>query len=119
MLSWLKRVIARLLTFQTQHLVNPAQQTQNVGLAHQELTQQHGNKPSVQATKPRNLKSPAQPRSQKKPKVAKSTTQASKDTSKKQKPAQTVKSRTTGGNSIQTRVSKTHQRAKSAPKRKP
>lgn len=118
-MSWLKRVIARLLGTTTQPLVNPAPPTQTVGLAHQEPTAPRGNKRSAQATKPLRQLSPAQPRSQKKPKVAKSTTQASKDTNKKQEPAQTVRSRTTGGNSIQTRVSKTPQRAKSAPKRKP
>ena len=118
-MSWLKRVIARLLGLPTQSTVNPAQQTQTVGLAHQEPTQARGNKRSAQATKPLRQLSPAQPRSPKKPKVAKSTTQASKGSSKKQEPAQTVKSQASVGKSTQTRVSKTPQRAKSAPKLKP
>lgn len=117
-MRWLKRVIARLLGHTTKPSDSLAPQTQTVGLVNQEPITPRGNKRSVQATKPQS-KSPAQPRSQKKQKPAKSTTQASKDTSKKQEPAQTVKSRTTGGNSTRTRVSKTPQRAKSAPKRKP
>ena len=116
---WLKRVIARLLGHKTQSTVNPAQPTQTVGLAHQEPTQVRGNKRSAQATKPLRQLSPAQPRSPKKQKVAKPTTQASKGSSKKQEPAQTAKSQATVGKSTQTRVSKTPQRAKSAPKRKP
>jgi len=116
---WLKRVIARLLGHQIPPLEAPVEQTQTAGLANKVHTTQAGNKRSV-ATPTKHRKSlPVQQPSPKKPKVAKPTTAVSKDSSKKPKPVQTAKSRTTAGNSTQTAVRPTPQAAKSAPKRKP
>lgn len=118
-MSWLKRVIARLLGTPTQPLDNPVQPTLTAGLAPQEPTPARGNKRSAQGTKRQRQLSPAPQPSQKKPKAAKPTTQASKGSSKKPKPAQTVKSQTTAGSSTPTPAPRTPQRAKSAAKRKP
>jgi hypothetical protein len=114
-MSWLKRVIARLLGLPTQSTVNPAQPTQTVGLAHQEPTQVRGNKRSAQATKP--LKSaPAPKKRSSKPKAALPTTQAS---SRKAEPKSAQAESGQNGKQRKTLVSKTPQRVKSAPKRKP
>ena len=114
-MSWLKRVIAQLLGLQTQSTVNPAQPTQTVGLAPQAHTQARGNKRSVQATKP--LKSaPAPKKRSSKPKAVLSTTQAS---SRKAEPKSAQAESGQSGKQRKTPVSKTHQRVKSAPKRKP
>ena len=115
-MSFLKRVIARLLGTQTPPLDNPAQLMQTAGLVSQERTTQRGSKPSAVVTK---RQSPARPASSKKQKPAKSTTVASKSSSKKQEPAQTVKSRTMGGKSTPTPVSKTRLHAKLKAKPKP
>ena len=115
-MSFLKRVIARLLGTQTPPLDNPAQLMQTAGLVSQERTAQRGNKPSAVATK---RQSPARPASSKKQKPAKSTTVASKSSSKKPKPAQTVKSPSTRGSSTQTPVSKTPRHVKPVKKAKP
>ena len=114
-MSFLKRVIARLLGIPTQPLDNPVQPTQTAGLVSQEPTTPVGNKPSVVATK---RQSPVRQASPKKRKAAPQTTVAAKSTSKKQKPAQTGKSPSTRGNSTQTPVSKTPRHAKSAKKPK-
>jgi hypothetical protein len=74
-MSWLKRVIARLLTPQTQPLDKPVLPTQTVGLANKERITKTGNKRSVVASsKP--LKS-ATKKPNSKPKSAQSTKVAS------------------------------------------
>lgn len=117
-MSWLKRVIARLLGIQTPPLDNPVPPTQTVGLVSKELTTPVGNKRSVRTSTQRQSQSPAQPRSPKKPKAAQSTKVASKGTSKKQEPVQTAKSRKAVGNSTPIPVSKTplHAKLKAKPK---
>jgi hypothetical protein len=117
-MSWLKRVIARLLTIQTQPLVVLVQPMPTAGLAPQTPTTKAGNKRSVATTKRQRQLSPAQQASQKKPKVAKSTTAVSKDSSKKPKPVQTARSRTTAGNSTQKTARQTPRVVSQAPKRK-
>jgi hypothetical protein len=118
-MSWLKRVIARLLGHQIQPLEAPVLPTQTAGLANKAHTQQVGNKRSVAtSTKPRKSL-PVQQPLPKKQKSAKPTTAVSKDSSKKPKAVQTAKSRTTAGNSTQTVAPRTRQAAKPAPKRKP
>jgi hypothetical protein len=112
------RAIARLLGFQTQPSDKPVLQTQTVGPVRLGRTTRAGNQPFVQDTNPLPQPSLAQPRSQKKPKPAKQTTQASKGTGKKQKPVATAKSRTTAGSSTPTPASKTRQHAKQAAKPK-
>jgi hypothetical protein len=118
-MRWLRAVIARLLGLQTQHLDSHAQPTQTAGHALPEPTAQAGNKPSAQATQPQRRSSPAQPRSQKKPKSVSPTSVVSKDTSKKPKPVATAKSRKAAGNFSQTPASGTRPHAKRQPKPKP
>lgn len=111
-MRWLNRVIARLRTTLTQPLGNHAQLTPTAGPALQEPIIQAGNKRSAQDTNPHHQsQSLAQPRSQKKPKAAKSTTAVSKGISKKLKPVQTDKSHKASGSSTPTRASKTRQPA--------
>ena len=112
------RAIARLLGIQTKRSEVPVLQTQTVGPVRLGRTTQAGNQPSVQDINPLPQSSPAQPRSQKKPKPAKQTTQAAKDTSKKQKPVATAKSRKQPGSSTPTPASKTRQHAKQTVKPK-
>jgi cell division septation protein DedD len=112
MMLWLKRVIARLLGTQIQPMDNLAQPMQTAGHVSKELTTQVGNKHSAQTPTQLQSQSPAQPRSPRKPRAVKSITAESKDTSKKRKPAQTGKSRTTAGSSTPTRASKTRQHVK-------
>jgi hypothetical protein len=118
-MRWLRLAIARLLGLQTQHLGNPVQPTQTAGPVDPEHMTQAGSKPSAEDTHPRpHLPQPAQPRSRKKPKVVQLTSQGLSGTSKKQKPVQTGKSPTTGGNSTQTPVPPTPQVASQAPTKK-
>jgi hypothetical protein len=112
------RAIARLLGFQTQSTDNPVPLTPTAGPAPQMPTHKAGNQPSVQDTNLPLQSSPARPRSQKKPKPVQQTTQASKDTNKKQKPVATAKSRKHPGSSTPTPASKTRQHAKQAAKPK-
>jgi hypothetical protein len=104
----LLRAIARVLGFQTQPSETPVQPIQTVGPVRLGRTTPAGNQPSVQDTNPLPQLSPVRPRSQKKPKPAQQTTQASKDTSKKQKPVATAKSRKQPGSSTPTPASKIH-----------
>ena len=110
MLNTLITAIARLLGVKAPSMEVSVQLTQTAGPAHQEPTTQPGNKPSARRTKPQS--SPAQPRTQKKPKAAPSTKAASKSTGKKPKPAPTARSRKAAGSSTPTPASKTRQRAK-------
>ena len=102
------RAIARLLGFQTQSTDNPVPLTPIAGPAPQMPTHKAGNQPSVQDTNLPLQSSPARPRSQKKPKPAQQTTQASKDTNKKCKPVATAKSQYNRGSSTPTPASKIH-----------
>ena len=114
----LLRAIARVLGFQMQPSETPVLRTQTVGPVRLGRTTQAGNQPSVQDTNPLPQSSPVRPRSQKKPKPAQQTTQASKDTSKKQKPVATAKSQSSRGSSTSTPASKTRQHVKQAAKPK-
>ena len=91
-------------------MMGGAMPTPLAGHVHLELTTKPGNNNTASGTKPR--KSPARPRTQKKPKAAQSTTAAAKNTKKKQKPAATAPSRKAAGSSTPTPVRKTRQHAK-------
>jgi hypothetical protein len=90
-------------------MMGVATQTQPVGHVHQEHIAQAGKVNSASDISQQSL---APRRSPRKQKAVKSTTQESKSTSKKRKPAQTGKSRSSVGNSTQTRASKTRQHVK-------
>ena len=119
-MRWLRLAIARLLGSPTPSMVEaPVQPTQTVGHVPPEPTTLVGNKPSVEDTHPRpHLPQPARPRLRKKPKAVQLTSQGLSGTSKKQKPVQTGKSPTTGGNSTQTPVPPTPQVVSQAPTKK-
>ena len=101
-MRWLRLAIARLLGLQTQHLDNPVPPTPTAGPVDPEHMTQAGSKPSVAGTQPQPPSSPVPVRSQREQKAVQSITRASKNTSKKQRPVLTDKSRATGGNSTQT-----------------
>jgi hypothetical protein len=111
---WLKRVIARLLgkTTAQEHFKTTAQPMQTAGRAHQERTTRAGSKRSVRDIQLQPQLLPARPPSQKKQNPVKSTTVESKDSSKKQKPVATAKSRTSAGSSTQTAARKIRQHVK-------
>ena len=113
-MSWLKRVIARLLGHQIPHLDNPVQPTQTAGLANKVRTPQAGNKRSV-ATSTKLPKS-VTPKSSSKPKLAQSTKVAS---SRKAEPKSAQAEHGQSGKQRKTPVRPTPQAAKPAPKRKP
>jgi hypothetical protein len=112
-MSWLKRVIARLLGQQTQPLGNPVQPTQTVGPVSKVRTPQAGNKRSVVAS----IKPPksvtAKPSSKRK--AAPSTKVAS---SRKAEPKSALAESGQSGKQRKTPVRQTPQAAKSAPKAK-
>lgn len=119
-MRWLRAVIARLLGVQTLQEPTPVLPTQTAGHVPPERTAPVGNKTSARATKPqRQSQSPAQVASPKKPKAVRQTTPVSKGSSKKQKPAPTVQSRSSAGNSTPTPASGTRPHVKRQQKRKP
>ena len=109
----IQRAIASIRT-----MMGGATPTQPAGLVPQEPTTPDGKVTSALDTQNQRLLSPARPRSQKKQKPAQSTIQASKNTSKKQKPVATAKSRKVDGSSTPTPASKTRQHVKQAAKPK-
>ena len=80
-MSWLKRVIARLLGLPIQPLVNPVPPTQTVGLVEQEHTAPSGNKRSAPTTK----RKPASQKAKQPKKVAPKVTRV-KSPKQEQKP---------------------------------
>jgi hypothetical protein len=114
MMSWLKRVIARLLGLQTQPLDKPVPQTQTAGLANKVRTPQAGNKRSV-ATSTKLPKS-VTPKSSSKRNSAQSTKVASL---RKAEPKSAQAESGQSGKQRKTPVRQTPQAAKPAPKRKP
>jgi hypothetical protein len=96
-MRWLKAAIARILTG-----TGGATPTLNAGPVHPEPTTPTGKVTTAQDIQPQPPSSPAPVRSQREQKAVQSITRASKNTSKKQRPALTDKSRVTGGNSTQT-----------------
>jgi len=112
-MSWLNRVIARLLGQQTQPLDNPVPLTQTVGPVNKVRITKTGNKRSVAAS----IKPPksvtAKPSS--KPKAALSTKAAS---SRKAEPKSAPAESGQSGKQRKTPVRQTPQAAKSAPKAK-
>jgi hypothetical protein len=113
-MSWLKRVIARVLGIQTQPLDNHVPPTPIVGLANKEPTTKRGNKRSAQTSTPQ--RQPATPKSNSKRLVAQPTTPAS---SRKAKPKLVQPEHGPIGKQQTTPAPRTRQHAKQAPKRKP
>lgn len=113
-MSWLKRVIARLLGHTTKPLDNHVLPTQTVGRVNKGLTPKSGNKRSAPtSTQPR--KSATQ-KSSSKPKAAQSTKVAS---SRKAEPKSAPVESGQNGKQPKTLAPRTRQVAKQAPKRKP
>lgn len=107
-MRWLKAAIARFLT-----AMGGATPTPPAGPVPPVRTTEDGSSSTAQDT---NLQPhpqlPVQAPSQKKQKVARSTSPASKSTSKKRKPAQTGKSQPSDGNSTQTPARRTRRHVK-------
>lgn len=113
-MSWLKRVIARLLGHTTKPLDNHVPPTQTVGRVNKARTQPSGSKRSAPtSTQPR--KSATQ-KSSSKPKVAQSTKAV---LSRKAEPKSALAESGQSGKPRKTLAPQTRPHAKQAPKRKP